>query len=126
MTDTTTQAPQIFDAHSESFDAARRRLIPPFERFYGTAVEALRLGDAPPQRILDLGAGTARVSRINCAGCGRPPSSKPTVCSRNTALPSSSRSRDWYTTVTVEEGQRGDAGLADPPTGPPAPKDDIS
>jgi tRNA (cmo5U34)-methyltransferase len=38
-------------------------LIPPFERFYATTVEALRLGGAPPERVLDLGAGTGLLSR---------------------------------------------------------------
>lgn len=58
-----THAPQIFDAHVASYDAARRRLIPPFDQFYGTAVEALRLGQPAPERILDLGAGTGLLAR---------------------------------------------------------------
>jgi tRNA (cmo5U34)-methyltransferase len=56
-------APTIFDAHAAGYDAARRRLIPPFDRFYDTAVEALALATTPPQRILDLGAGTGLLSR---------------------------------------------------------------
>jgi tRNA (cmo5U34)-methyltransferase len=59
----TPHAPEIFDAHVESYDAARRRLIPPFERLYGTTVEALRLASASPERILDLGAGTGLLAR---------------------------------------------------------------
>jgi tRNA (cmo5U34)-methyltransferase len=57
-----THAPRIFDAHADSYDAARRRLIPPFDSFYGTAVNALRLMGRTPQRILDLGAGTGLLS----------------------------------------------------------------
>jgi tRNA (cmo5U34)-methyltransferase len=58
-----TTAPHIFDAHVESYDAARRRLIPPFDSFYGTAVDALQFCRTPPSRILDLGAGTGLLSR---------------------------------------------------------------
>jgi tRNA (cmo5U34)-methyltransferase len=52
-----THAAGIFDAHAARYDAARRRLIPPFHSFYDTAVDALTLGPTP-ERILDLGAGT--------------------------------------------------------------------
>ena len=50
-------AAATFDAHAGDYDDARRRLIPPFEAFYGTAVEAVGLA-GEPRRILDLGAGT--------------------------------------------------------------------
>jgi tRNA (cmo5U34)-methyltransferase len=33
-------------------------LIPPFDRFYGAAVQAIGFGGNDPRRILDLGAGT--------------------------------------------------------------------
>ncbi len=56
-------APAIFDAHAAGYDAARRRLIPPFDRFYDTAVEAAGLGIAPLRRVLDIGAGTGLLSR---------------------------------------------------------------
>jgi tRNA (cmo5U34)-methyltransferase len=51
-------APQVFNSQAAAYDAARRRLVPPFDAFYGTAVVALELCPAAPQRILDLGAGT--------------------------------------------------------------------
>jgi tRNA (cmo5U34)-methyltransferase len=57
-------APEIFDRHAADYDAVRRRLIPPFDAFYGTAVGALDLIGAPPTRILDLGAGTGLLSRF--------------------------------------------------------------
>jgi tRNA (cmo5U34)-methyltransferase len=57
-----TNAAQVFDAHAPRYDAARRRLIPPFDAFYATAVQALRLADGEPRRILDLGAGTGLLS----------------------------------------------------------------
>jgi tRNA (cmo5U34)-methyltransferase len=57
------RAPQIFDAHVTSYDAARRRLIPPFDQFYGTAVDALRLCHPAPERVLDLGAGTGLLAQ---------------------------------------------------------------
>jgi tRNA (cmo5U34)-methyltransferase len=57
-------APQIFDRHAADYDAQRRRLIPPFDAFYATAVGALDLLAGPPKRILDLGAGTGLLSRL--------------------------------------------------------------
>jgi tRNA (cmo5U34)-methyltransferase len=57
-----TDAPQVFNAQASEYDAARRRLIPPFDSFYGLAVHAVRLGGAEPRRILDLGAGTGLLS----------------------------------------------------------------
>jgi tRNA (cmo5U34)-methyltransferase len=53
-----TNAPQSFDEIAGMYDASRRRLIPPLESFYRTAVAALRLGSRRPERVLDLGAGT--------------------------------------------------------------------
>jgi tRNA (cmo5U34)-methyltransferase len=55
-------APSTFDAHASEYEALRRRLVPPFGAFYGTAIEALSLSARPPQRILDLGAGTGLLS----------------------------------------------------------------
>jgi tRNA (cmo5U34)-methyltransferase len=55
-------APATFDAHAAGYDAARRRLIPPFDAFYGTAVDALQMLGRPPRRVLDLGAGTGMLA----------------------------------------------------------------
>jgi tRNA (cmo5U34)-methyltransferase len=62
MTNSTTET---FDAHADRYDALRRRLIPPYDSFYGTAVGALGLIPRPagPRRILDLGAGTGLLAR---------------------------------------------------------------
>ena len=54
----TNTATQTFDAHADGYDAVRRRLVPPFDAFYGTAVGALELVTGPVGRVLDLGAGT--------------------------------------------------------------------
>jgi tRNA (cmo5U34)-methyltransferase len=62
MTDTTSAAPATFDAHAAAYEAPRRRLIPPFDAFYGTAVGALDLLGRPPRRVLDLGAGTGMLA----------------------------------------------------------------
>jgi len=59
MTDDVTTA---FNSHAPEYDAARRRLVPPFEAFYGTAIEALTLARRPLRRVLDLGAGTGMLS----------------------------------------------------------------
>jgi tRNA (cmo5U34)-methyltransferase len=53
-----TDAPDTFNEQAADYDAPRRRLIPPFDAFYGTAVTALDLIGGSPKRILDLGAGT--------------------------------------------------------------------
>jgi tRNA (cmo5U34)-methyltransferase len=56
-----TDAPAVFNEHAAHYNAARRRLIPPYERFYGTAIEAVGLA-GQVQRVLDLGAGTGLLS----------------------------------------------------------------
>lgn len=46
-----------FSRHASGYDAARRRLIPGFDGFYGSAIAVL--DDLPdPMAVLDLGAGT--------------------------------------------------------------------
>lgn len=64
MTNRVTSATSaVFESHAGSYaDALRRRLIPPFDAFYGTAVEALSELDGPPRSVLDLGAGTGLLS----------------------------------------------------------------
>lgn len=56
-----TGAPQAFNAHAGVYNATRRRLIPPFDSFYATTVEAVRLAGAA-ERVLDIGAGTGLLS----------------------------------------------------------------
>jgi tRNA (cmo5U34)-methyltransferase len=56
-------AREVFDAHAAEYDALRRRLVPAYDDFYGTAVEALELVGRPLQRVLDLGAGTGLLAR---------------------------------------------------------------
>lgn len=51
----------VFDATAGTYDGARRRLIPCFDRFYGAALESLPV-DA--QRVLELGAGTGLFSAM--------------------------------------------------------------
>lgn len=55
-------AQTVFDRTAAAYDAARARLIPPYERFYGTAVELLPFDPAAEIRVLDLGAGTGLLS----------------------------------------------------------------
>lgn len=57
-----THVTAIFNAQARTYEAPRRRLIPPFEAFYGTAVDALGLAGAPLRRVLDLGAGTGMLA----------------------------------------------------------------
>jgi len=62
MTDSTLSAPATFDTQAAAYDAPRRRLIPCFDAFYGTAIEALGLLGHAPRRVLDLGAGTGMLA----------------------------------------------------------------
>lgn len=57
-------AAAAFSAHAAQYTALRRRLVPDFDGFYGTAVDALALAPAggAPERVLDLGAGTGLLS----------------------------------------------------------------
>jgi tRNA (cmo5U34)-methyltransferase len=52
-----------FSAHAPEYTALRQRLVPRYQRFYESAVDALGLtGDGPLGRVLDLGAGTGLLS----------------------------------------------------------------
>lgn len=55
-------AQTVFDRTAASYDAARVRLIPPYERFYETAVALLPFDPLAEVRVLDLGAGTGLLS----------------------------------------------------------------
>lgn len=53
--------PQVWDA--KTYDAARRRLVPDFDAFYGTAALVVAHSTTGSPRILDLGAGTGMLSQ---------------------------------------------------------------
>jgi tRNA (cmo5U34)-methyltransferase len=55
-------AAKVFSDHAAQYTALRRRLVPGYDRFYGSVVEVLALMPVPPRRILDLGAGTGLLS----------------------------------------------------------------
>ena len=62
-----------FDAVAGSYDEARRRLVPCFDAFYGTAVQvaapplAAALASGRTPEVLDLGAGTGLLSLLLAA-----------------------------------------------------------
>jgi tRNA (cmo5U34)-methyltransferase len=58
-----TNVPAIFEVHATDYEAQRRRLVPPYDAFYETAIAALALAGRPLRRILDLGAGTGLLAR---------------------------------------------------------------
>jgi tRNA (cmo5U34)-methyltransferase len=61
------EAPQVFELHATGYEAQRRRLVPSYDAFYGTAIGALGLAGRPLERILDLGAGTGLLARAVAA-----------------------------------------------------------
>jgi tRNA (cmo5U34)-methyltransferase len=54
-------ASTVFEQHAANYNAARRRLIPSYDAFYGTATAAIAIAPGAG-RILDLGAGTGLLS----------------------------------------------------------------
>ena len=52
----------VFSAHAADYDAQRRRLVPCFDLFYGTAAGLVGLRGGAVRRVLDLGAGTGLLS----------------------------------------------------------------
>jgi tRNA (cmo5U34)-methyltransferase len=58
----TDDALQHFSSRAPDYDAARRRVVPRYDVFYGTAIEALALARREIRRVLDLGAGTGLFS----------------------------------------------------------------
>lgn len=54
---------RIHDEKASVYERQRRRLVPPYDAFYGAAVEALRLARRPLEHVLDLGAGTGLLAR---------------------------------------------------------------
>ncbi len=55
-------AQSVFNRTAATYDAARARLIPPYDRFYATAVALLPFERSAEIRVLDLGAGTGLLS----------------------------------------------------------------
>ena len=58
-----TDAPRIFQDAAPGYEAARRRLVPDYDRFYDEAVGALGFARRPVGAVLDLGAGTGLLAR---------------------------------------------------------------
>ncbi|MBK8294491.1 MAG: class I SAM-dependent methyltransferase [Solirubrobacterales bacterium] len=57
-------AASVFNSHAAHYEVARNRLIPPFEDFYGTAVEAINLAGPDVSRVIDLGGGTGMLTAM--------------------------------------------------------------
>lgn len=60
MTNRTAQS--VFNRTAATYDEARAKLIPPYDRFYATAVALLPFEPDAEMRVLDLGAGTGLLS----------------------------------------------------------------
>jgi len=57
----------VFDKYALNYDGSRRRLIPCFDDFYGTALDAIPFAAREPIRVLDLGAGTGLMTALVAA-----------------------------------------------------------
>ena len=53
-----------FDNYSAEYDGGRRKLIPCFDDFYGTAIAIIPFAKERKLRVLDIGAGTGLVSEM--------------------------------------------------------------
>ena len=53
---------KVFDESAQTYDRARRQLVPCFDEFYGALLTSLPDADRRGLRILDLGAGTGLFS----------------------------------------------------------------
>ncbi|HEX4465580.1 MAG TPA: class I SAM-dependent methyltransferase [Solirubrobacteraceae bacterium] len=51
-----------FDRVAADYEATRRRVVPSYDAFYGSAIAALGLARREIRRVLDLGAGTGLLS----------------------------------------------------------------
>jgi len=54
----------LFDSAAQSYDHARRQLVPSFDDFYGTALGLIPFERDAAVRVLDLGAGTGLLSAL--------------------------------------------------------------
>lgn len=55
---------EAFDRSAESYDRARRQLIPCFDEYYGAALSLVPFGADDKFSVLDLGAGTGLLSAL--------------------------------------------------------------
>ena len=58
---------ETFDRSARSYDASRRMLVPCFDGFYGSALDALPADRARELHVLDLGTGTGLLSMLAAA-----------------------------------------------------------
>jgi len=58
---------ETFDRSARSYDASRRMLVPCFDGFYGSALDALPGDRTRTLHVLDLGAGTGLLSMLVAA-----------------------------------------------------------
>jgi tRNA (cmo5U34)-methyltransferase len=54
----------LFDGATAGYDRTRRQLVPDFDDFYGTVVDAIPYEEDATIRVLDLGAGTGLLSAL--------------------------------------------------------------
>jgi tRNA (cmo5U34)-methyltransferase len=54
----------LFDAAADDYDGQRRKVIPCFDDFYGTALDMIPFGPEDAFTVLDLGAGTGLLTAL--------------------------------------------------------------
>ncbi|HKN01737.1 MAG TPA: methyltransferase domain-containing protein [Candidatus Binataceae bacterium] len=62
---------QLFDRTADTYDRARRKLIPCFDELYRAAIDALPFGRDDEIEVLDLGAGTGLLAAFVAYGYPR-------------------------------------------------------
>lgn len=79
-----------FDASAQTYDRARRQLIPCFDEFYATALARIPFSPDASFRVLDLGAGTGLLSYFVA---GRFPRARITLMDISAAMLNKARER---------------------------------
>lgn len=101
-----TAAIRSFTVAAGEYDATRRQLIPCFDGFYGTALDALSLAGDDVGRVLDLGAGTGLLSGMVRAAL---PEAELTLLDGSAAMLEGARARVGSERATYVVGDLRDA-----------------
>jgi tRNA (cmo5U34)-methyltransferase len=102
---------EVFAAHAADYEAPRRRLIPCFDEFYGTAADLVGQRGASVRRVLDLGAGTGLLA---AAVLERHPQAQLVLLDGSVEMLAEARRHLPSTSITTLVGDLGEALPAGP------------